>query len=92
MSQTAGRKHKLDRYDAGRLKAALDIIQTVSDSNYTCDSDPLYRKLETVRGKLERILQNDTEPEVAEDYNRLGKIVGIEAFRAGRWKATLWQR
>lgn len=89
MDRTARGKHKLDRYDAGRLRAALDIIQTVSDSNYTCDSDPLYRKLETVCGKLDRILQNDTEPNVREEYTRHGRIGGVGAFRAGKWKVAI---
>lgn len=65
---------KLDRYDARKLIEARKTICVVADYNYTSDSQPLYRKLTTIIGKIDRVLNTELEPKLQEEYNLLGRL------------------
>lgn len=58
---------KLDRYDALKLQNALQLINEVKDYNNVLSS-PVYRKLDTISKKLDKILAEETEPGVSKEY------------------------
>ena len=66
---------KLDRYDALKLQKALRLINEVKDYN-NVPSSPMYRKLDTVSKKLDKILAEETEPCVSKEYTFEGKVKG----------------
>ena len=66
---------KLDRYDALKLQKALQLINEVKDYNNVLSS-PVYRKLDTVSKKLDKILAEETEPDVSKEYTSEGKVKG----------------
>lgn len=66
--------NKIDRYDAKKLLEAKKLIKEVAEYNYTSDSNPLCRKLNTVISKLDNILNNELEPELQEDYKLSGRV------------------
>lgn len=66
---------KLDRYDALKLQIALLLINEVKDYNNVLSS-PVYRKLDTVSKKLDKILAEETEPDVSKEYTSKGKVKG----------------
>jgi hypothetical protein len=49
--------NKLDLYDTNRLKEAIKIINKVYEYNYF-PSTPLTKKLWTILGKLDKIIEN----------------------------------
>lgn len=67
--------NKIDRYDGLKLIEAQKIISEVAAYNYTSDSSPVCRKLNTIIAKINRLLETELEPELQEEYNLLGKIV-----------------
>lgn len=67
--------NKIDRYDGLKLIEAQKIISEVADYNYTSDSSPVCRKLNTIIAKINRLLETELEPELQEEYKLLGKIV-----------------
>lgn len=56
--------NKLNRYDARKLIEARKIIQSVEDYNYTSESNPLCRKLNTIINKINRVLDTELEPKL----------------------------
>lgn len=66
--------NKLNRYDAKKLIEARKVISGVADYNYTSDSSPLCRKLNTIMTKIDRLLETELEPELQEEYNLLGRL------------------
>lgn len=66
-------RSKLDRYDARKIEAILKTLNEVYDYNYI-PSSPLTKKLETIRGKIERLLQTELEPGLQEEYEKGGKV------------------
>ena len=66
---------KLDRYDALKLQKTLQLINEVKDYNNVLSS-PVYRKLDTVSKKLDKILAEETEPGVSKEYTSEGKVKG----------------
>ena len=66
---------KIDRYDALKLQIALLLINEVKDYNNVLSS-PVYRKLDTVSKKLDKILAEETEPDVSKEYTFGGKVKG----------------
>ena len=67
--------NKLDRYDALKLQEALHRIKTVRDYN-NIPSSPLYKKLNTIIGKLDAVLSAETTDEVQREYKTNGFIGG----------------
>ncbi len=65
--------NKLDRYDTLKLIEARKIIDGIRDYNNICSS-PLYKKLNTVVGKIDSILDTELEPELQKEYNLLGRV------------------
>ena len=66
--------NKLDRYDALKLEEARCIIAGVRDYNYTCESDSLVKKLNTIVKKIQNILDTELEPELQLHYNSSGRL------------------
>lgn len=66
--------NKLDRFDAKRLIEAKKIIGGIADYNYTSDSNRLYRKLNTIYKKIDKILETELEPKLQEEYNLIGRL------------------
>ena len=66
---------KLDRYDALKLQKALQLINEVKDYNNVL-STSVYRKLDTVSNKLDKILAEETEPDVSKEYTSEGMVKG----------------
>lgn len=64
----------IDRFDGRRLQEALKILKKVRDYNYVCESNPLYRKLDTVCRKVENLLMTELEPKLQEEYRTRGKV------------------
>ena len=67
--------NKIDRYDAQKLIKAQKIISEVAAYNYTSETSPVCRKLNTIIAKINRLLETELEPELQEEYNLLGRIV-----------------
>ena len=65
--------NKLDRYDTRKLIEARKIINGIREYNNICSS-PLYKKLTTLVGKIDSILDTELEPELQEEYNLLGRV------------------
>ena len=65
--------NKLGRYDALKIIEARKIINGVRDYN-NVKSSPLYRKLSTIVGKLDAVLDTELEPKLQEEYTILGRI------------------
>lgn len=65
--------NKLDRYDALKLIEAREIIIGIREYNNIISSS-LYKKLDTVVGKMGAILDTELEPELQEEYNLLGRV------------------
>lgn len=63
-------KYKLDRFDGRRMIEALRLMEKVRDYNYTSESDPLYRKLDTICRKMENLLDTELEPGALDYYKR----------------------
>lgn len=68
------RRYYIDRFDGRRLQEALKILEKVRDYNYVCESNPLYRKLDTVCRKMENLLMTELEPRLCEEYKANGKV------------------
>ena len=66
--------NKLDRYDARRLIEAKTTIASIRDYNYTSESNRLYKKLNTICNKIDKILDTELEPEVQLEYSTFGRI------------------
>ena len=66
--------NKLDRYDAQKLLKAKNLIKEVYEYNYTSDSDPLSRKLNTILNKIGKIMKTELEPKLQEEYNLEGTV------------------
>ena len=64
----------IDRFDGRRLQEALKILEKVRDYNYVCESNPLYRKLDTACRKVENLLMTELEPKLQEEYRTRGKV------------------
>ena len=65
--------NKLDRYDAEKLLKAKQIINEVYEYNYMSESDALSCKLNTILRKIDKILKNELEQEIQEEYiNKIG--------------------
>ena len=64
----------IDRFDGRRLQEALKILKKVRDYNYVCESNPLYRKLDTVCRNVENLLMTELEPKLQEEYRTRGKV------------------
>lgn len=65
--------NKLDRYDALKLIEARKIINGIREYNNIISSS-LYKKLNTVVGKIDSILDTELEPKLQEEYNLLGRV------------------
>ncbi len=65
--------NKLDRYDAQKLEKALELIGEVIDYNYM-PGTPLSKKLDTVHGKITKILETELEDKLVEEYKEKGKV------------------
>ena len=66
--------NKLDRYDALKLIEAQKIINKVAEYNYTSESNKLYKKLNTISNKIDKILETELEPKLQEEYNLIGYL------------------
>lgn len=66
--------NKLDRYDALKLIKAKKIINEVAVYNYTSESNKLYKKLNTISNKIDKILETELEPKLQEEYNLIGYL------------------
>lgn len=66
--------NKIDRYDAQKLIKAKKLIEEVIEYNYTSDSTPVCRKLNTIIVKISKLLETELEPDLQEEYNLSGKI------------------
>ena len=56
--------NKIDRYDAQKLIKAQKIISEVAAYNYTSETSPVCRKLNTIIAKINRLLETELEPEL----------------------------
>ena len=65
---------KLDRYDAKKLIEVRKQIAAIADYNYTSDSQPLYRKLNTIINKIDGILNTELEKNLKEEYKLFGRL------------------
>lgn len=68
------KRYKISRYDGQRILESLHTMQKVRDYYYSCDSGPLYRKLDTICRKMDNVLANDLEADAQEMYRILGKL------------------
>lgn len=68
------KKHKIDLYDARRIQEALGIMKKVAEYNYVCESNPLYRKLDTICRKMENLLNEDLEDRIQDAYRKYGRV------------------
>ena len=66
--------NKIDRYDAQKLIKAQKLISEVADYNYTSDSSPVCRKLNTIIAKIDRLLETELEPKLQEEYKLSRKV------------------
>lgn len=67
--------NKIDEYDARKLIQAKNLISEVADYNYTSDSSPLCRKLNTIIAKIDSLLETELEPELQEEYRRKYELI-----------------
>ena len=65
--------NKLDRYDALKI---IEIRKTLEDiiGYNNIESSSLFKKLNTIDSKLEKLLDTELEPKLQEEWRLLGRL------------------
>lgn len=67
-------RYKLDRFDGRRMIEELRLMEKVRDHNYSYETDPLYKKLDTICRKIEKTLETELETGALHYYKSYGEL------------------
>lgn len=65
--------NKLDRYDALKIIEIRKMLEGIIGYN-NIESSSLFKKLNTIDNKLEKLLDTELEPKLQEEWRLLGRL------------------
>lgn len=65
--------NKLDRYDALKIIEIRKMLEGIIGYN-NIESSSLFKKLNTIDSKLEKLLDTELEPKLQEEWRLLGRL------------------